>query len=95
MKINEILIKPLVTEKTTKMVNEKVYSFQVNAKANKNQIKKTVEEIFKVKVRSVRVISRLGKVRRTGKKMMKKQMPGKKIAYVSLKEGKIDIFPQS
>ena len=46
MKVNEILIKPVLTEKATKLANSKVYTFQVCQKANKNQIKQAVEKFY-------------------------------------------------
>lgn len=90
-----IILKPLITEKTTNLSKNKVYSFIVNEKANKNQIKKLIEEIYKVKVYEVKVVIRKGKIKRKGRRMLAKRQSNRKIAYVKLKEGKIDIFPES
>lgn len=94
MKINDVLIKPVLTEKATKLVTEKVYTFQVNKKASKYQLAKVVEDLYKVKVDKIRIVFRPGKVRRVGKKMSPKETSDRKIAYIYLKEGKIDLFPQ-
>jgi len=95
MKINEVLVKPLMTEKAIGFAAGKVYTFQVNLKANKNQIKQAVEKLFLVKVDKVRIVSRQGKLRRVGKQMTPKKTANKKIAYIGLKTGKIDLFPQA
>jgi len=95
MNIKDTIIEPVLTEKATNLVKNKVYMFMVNIKANKRQVKETIEKIYKVKVSGVRVMVRKGKEKRVGRKMMTKKMPNIKVAYVKLKEGKIDIFPQT
>ena len=95
MNIKDTIIEPVLTEKATNLVKNKVYMFMVNIKANKRQVKDTIEKIYKVKVSGVRVMVRKGKEKRVGRKMMTKKMPNIKVAYVKLKEGKIDIFPQT
>lgn len=95
MNIKEIIISPVLTEKATDLAKSQVYMFSVNLKANKSQIKEFIEKIYKVKVDQVRVMIRKGKKRRFGKKMKIKKITDTKIAYVKLKEGKIDIFPQT
>jgi large subunit ribosomal protein L23 len=94
MKVNEVLIKPILTEKATKLATEKVYTFEVNKRSSKNQIAKTIEDLYQVKVDKVRVVTRTGKIRRVGRKMKPKATGDRKIAYIYLKEGKIDLFPQ-
>jgi len=95
MKINEILIKPIVTEKATNLANSKVYTFAVYPKANKNQIKETLEKLYKVKVKKVRVLIRKGKKRKVGRRLAVKKLADKKVAFIQLSEGKIDLFPQA
>lgn len=95
MKIDEILIKPVMTEKATGLSAVKIYTFQVNLKATKNQIKQAVAKLFSVKVDKIRTVLRQGKLRKVGRQMKPKKMANKKIAYISLKEGKIDLFPQT
>jgi large subunit ribosomal protein L23 len=65
-----VIIKPLVTEKSTHQQNTRnTYAFQVNQDANKQQIKQAVEQLYSVKVTDVRTMNRRGKPRRTKYKM--------------------------
>ena len=65
-----VIIKPLVTEKSTHQQNTRnTYAFQVNPGANKQQIKQAVEKLYAVKVTDVRTMNRRGKPRRTKYKM--------------------------
>lgn len=61
-----VIIKPLVTEKSTHQQNTlNAYAFRVNAKANKQQIRQAVEKLYSVKVIDVRTMTRKGKPRRS------------------------------
>ena len=61
-----IIIKPLVTEKSThQQQTRNAYAFQVHGGANKHEIKRAVEAIYNVKVTDVRTLTRKGKPRRT------------------------------
>ena len=63
-----IVIRPLITEQGMHFANTKgAYSFEVNKKANKTQIKNAVEKIYDVKVSKVRTANRRGKYRRKGR----------------------------
>ena len=63
-----VIIRPLVTEQGMHFANVKsAYSFEVNKKANKAQIKSAVEKIYNVKVQKVRTANRPGKYRRKGR----------------------------
>ncbi len=95
MKINETIISPVLTEKATFNTKDKVYMFVVNQKSTKFQVKSALEKIFSVKVADVRIMVRKGKEVRRGRKMLPKKLADQKIAYVKLKDGKIDIFPQA
>jgi len=95
MKINDIIISPILTEKATKLANSKVYSFIVNQKATKGSVKEALESLYKVKTASIRIISRKGKIKRVGRKSIAKQMPDRKIALVEVREGTISLFPQT
>ncbi len=81
-----IILRPVITEKSTllKEKNREV-CFEVNPKANKIEIKKAVEQLFKIKVERVRVQNKRGKMRRVGRSAGKKK--DWKKAYVKLKEG--------
>lgn len=93
MKDPEDIIKvPLITEKGS-LVGEKSNQvlFKVRPEANKIEVKKAVEVLFKVRVVKVRTIRYMGKFRRVGKTMGR--LPQWKKAYVTLKEGdKIDFY---
>jgi len=63
-----IIIRPLITEQGMHFANIKgAYSFEVNRKANKTQIRNAVEKIYNVKVRKVKTANRKGKHRRRGR----------------------------
>ena len=88
----QILKKPLITEKSTKMLAEGNWvAFQVHPRANKIKIKETVEKIFNVKVTKVNTLVVPGKYRRFGRTIGHTK-PWKK-AMLRLKEGdKIELF---
>jgi large subunit ribosomal protein L23 len=66
MEHTNVIIKPLVTEKSThQQATRNAYAFQVNKDANKHQIKNAVEKLYNVKVADVRTMNRKGKPRRT------------------------------
>ncbi len=95
MKLNNILIQPLITEKTTSQAQRKVYAFEVHTEANKHQITQTIQELFSVTVDDIKTTVRKGKEKRVGKRMNTKRLPARKIAYITIKKGTIDLFPQS
>lgn len=95
MQTNTVILQPVLTEKSSQMAQNKVYAFVVHEDANKYQVGKALEDMYKVKVAQVRIQVRHGKLRRVGNKMQSKRLSDKKIAYVTLKEGKIDLFPQA
>jgi len=89
-----VITAPLITEKGT-FVNEigNQVVFEVRPDANKLEIKRAVERMFKVKVLKVRTSNMLGKTRRVGRSLGRR--PGWKKAYVTLGEGqRIDFFEQ-
>ncbi len=68
MEARDILLRPLVTEKSTALMQEGKYVFEVAKAANKIEIAKAVAEIFNVKVVSVNTVNVAGKVKRIGRK---------------------------
>jgi large subunit ribosomal protein L23 len=89
----DILIKPVVSEKSYGLLDEGKYTFVVDPDANKTQIRLAVEEVFRVKVTNVNTVNRPGKRRRTRFGWGKR--PDTKRAIVTLAEGdRIDIFGQ-
>jgi large subunit ribosomal protein L23 len=67
MKAHDIILKPLLTEKSYAGINDKKYTFIVAKKSNKTEIKLAVEELFGVKVDSVNTANVRGKMKRQGK----------------------------
>lgn len=92
--MHNVFIKPKLTEKSLLQTKNGVYAFEVVRNADKNQIKHAVESIFNVKVASVQTAVKKGKSRRVGRLRAVKKLTNTKVAYVVLKSGKIDIFPQ-
>ena len=86
----DILIAPVVSEKSYGLLDEGKYTFIVDPRSNKTEIKIAVEQIFNVKVASVHTLNRQGKTRRTRFGIGKRK--DTKRAIVTLKEGAIDIF---
>jgi len=86
MNANQIIRRPLVTEKSTVLREEEnVIAFEVAGSANKIQVKQAVEELFKVKVEEVRLFNVRGKMKRMGRFVGKRRDWRK--AYVRLKDG--------
>ncbi len=63
----DVIIRPIISEKSLSEIGSKKYYFEVAKKATKSQIKKAVEEIFKVKVESVNTANVYGKIKRQGR----------------------------
>ncbi|CAM2897432.1 50S ribosomal protein L23 [Corynebacterium propinquum] len=88
----DIIIAPVVSEKSYGLMEQNTYTFTVAKDSNKNQIKHAVEEIFGVQVASVNTLNREGKRKRTRTGFGRRKAT--KRAYVTLREGSdsIDIF---
>jgi len=86
----DIIIAPVVSEKSYALIDEGKYSFIVATDANKTEIKLAIEKIFNVKVAAVNTLNRQGKTRRTRVGIGKRK--DTKRAIVTLKSGSIDIF---
>ena len=89
---HDIIKAPLISEKGSLLAEStQQVLFKVRPDANKIEVKKAVESLFKVKVTRVRMARYLGKIRRVGRSMGRR--PEWKKAYVTLREGdKIDFF---
>ena len=85
MLAHDIIIRPIITERSMDQVADRKYTFEVAKGANKIEIKKAVEEIFKVEVEKVTTINYIGKPKRQGV-FVGKRADWKK-AVVKLKEG--------
>ena len=87
----DIIIKPLVTEKSTSLMAEDKYTFIVAPNANKIEIKQAIEKLFDVKVLKVNTLVDRGKLRRMGHSQGRQ--PDLKKAVVTLRSGdKIKVF---
>lgn len=91
MEARDVIKKPVVTEKTTRLMEDNKYCFVVDRRANKVQIRQAVEEIFKVRVKKVNTMNVLGKVKRMGR--YEGRRPSEKKVIVTLEPGsRIEFF---
>ena len=89
----DVLIAPVISEKTYALLEQNVYVFKVHPSASKPEIRKAVEEIFEVTVTNVNTLNRKGKVRRNRRNNTLGKRPDTKRAIVTLAEGdSIEIF---
>ena len=86
----DVIIRPIVSEKSYSLIDQGKYTFEVDPTANKTEIKLAIEKIFDVTVSNVNTIHRQGKTRRTRFGMGKRK--DTKRAIVTLSSGSIDIF---
>jgi large subunit ribosomal protein L23 len=87
----QVLIAPVVSEKSYSLIEENKYSFRVHEKAHKTQVRQAVEQLFDVKVEGVNILKVQSKPKRRG--MTRGTKPGWKKAIVQLREGdRIEIF---
>ena len=88
----DIIISPVVSEKSYDMIEKgNTYTFVVDRRSNKSEIKDAIEEIFSVNVLSVNTQNRRGKLKRTGRTLGRRA--GAKRALVTLAQGdSIDLF---
>jgi len=86
----DIIIAPVVSEKSYGLIDQGKYTFIVDPRSNRTEIKLAIEKIFGVQVASVNTLNKQGKTRRTKFGMGKRK--DTKRAIVSLKSGSIDIF---
>ena len=89
--ISDILIKPLMTEKSASLNQAQCYVFEVSAKATKNEIKDSVQKFFDFKFENFRTSFKPGNVVKRGGKVSGKRSKQKK-AFITLKEGTIEFI---
>jgi large subunit ribosomal protein L23 len=88
---NEVLLAPVVSEKSYSLIEDRKYSFRVHPDAHKTQVRQAVEELFGVKVQAVNIVQVRPKPKRRG--LVRGRRPGWKKAIVQLREGEaIEIF---
>lgn len=80
----DVIIRPWITEKSTEEIEDNKYTFVVDKKANKTQIKQSVEKLFEADVKKVRTMNMEGKLKRLGR--YEGRRPNWKKAIVVLKE---------
>lgn len=90
MDARDIIKRPVVTERSADLMAEDKYTFDVDVRANKTQVKHAVEEIFDVKVEKVNIMNVKPKKKRMGR--YEGYTNRRRKAIVKLKEGTIEIF---
>jgi large subunit ribosomal protein L23 len=89
--VRDVIIRPVVSEKSYAAIEANTYTFLVDPQANKTEIKEAVQKIWDVRVTSVNTLNRKGKTKRRG--YTKGKRPDEKRAVVTLAEGdSIEIF---
>jgi large subunit ribosomal protein L23 len=89
--LRDVILRPVISEKSYEMLDENKYTFIVDPRANKTHIRQAVEKIFDVKVLSVNTMNRKGKRKRRGLIMGKR--PDTKRAIVTVAPGdRIELF---
>ena len=79
---HDIILRPVLTEKSYDGMADKKYAFEVAIDANKTEIKKAIETIFEVKVAEVNTVRTIGKMKRQGRTQGRR--PEKKKAFIKL-----------
>ncbi len=88
---NQVLLAPVVSEKSYELIDQRKYAFRVHPDAHKTQVRQAVEELFDVRVQGVNIVTVQPKPKRRG--LIRGQKPGWKKAIVQLREGEsIEIF---
>jgi len=89
----QVIIEPIVSEKSYALLEEGVYTFRVHPDASKPEIRDAIERIFGVSVTRVNTLNRQGKRRRNRRSFTYGKRPDTKRAFVTLAEGdSIDLF---
>ena len=90
MEARNVLKRPVITERSSEVMAENKYTFEVDTRANKTEVKDAVEEIFGVKVEKVNIMNYKGKFKRVGK--FGGYTNKRRKAIVKLAEGEIELF---
>ena len=88
----DVILEPVISEKSMDMAQDKKYTFKVAVDANKTKIKQAIEEIFEVDVKKVNVINMEGKVKRLGRTQGKRSDYKKAIVTLSQDSKEIEFF---
>ena len=92
MDARETIKRPVITERSTDLMADKKYTFEVDVRANKTQVKDAVEEIFGVKVEKVNIMNYKGKFKRVGRFGGYTNKRRKAIVKLTAESKEIDFF---
>ncbi len=92
MSAHDIILRPIITEKSTNLMDDKKYTFNVLLTATKTQVRDAVEEIFDVKVKKVNIMNVRGKDKRVGRYSGKTARTRKAIVTLTEDSNDIKIF---
>ncbi len=88
----DVLIRPIITEQTMDLSEQKKYAFKVDPRANKTQVRQAVEEIFGVDVAKVNIMNVNGKVKRMGRTLGKTSSYKKAVVTLTADSKEIELF---
>lgn len=89
---HDLIRRPIITEKSMDSMADKKYTFEVDKKANKTEIKNAIEQVFGVKVKSVNTMNMLGKMKRQGAHMGRRSSWKKAIVTLTEDSKTIEFF---
>lgn len=92
MDARDVIKRPIITEATMLITDDKKYTFEVDVRANKTQVKQAVEEIFDVKVKNVNIMNVRGKLKRMGKYAGYTKKRRKAIVTLTAESKEIQLF---
>ncbi|MGX7418927.1 50S ribosomal protein L23 [Carnobacterium gallinarum] len=92
MDARDVIKRPIITEATMLITDDKKYTFEVDVRANKTQVKQAVEEIFGVKVKNVNIMNVRGKLKRMGKYAGYTKKRRKAIVTLTAESKEIQLF---
>ncbi|WP_347321529.1 50S ribosomal protein L23 [Rossellomorea sp. RS05] len=92
MDARDIIKRPVITEASTDLMSEKKYTFEVDTRATKTQVKYAVEEIFDVKVDKVNIMNYKGKFKRMGKHAGYTNKRRKAVVKLTTQSNEIEFF---
>ncbi|HSI66031.1 MULTISPECIES: 50S ribosomal protein L23 [Caryophanaceae] len=92
MEARDILKRPVITERSSEVMADKKYTFEVDTRANKTQVKQAVQEIFGVKVEKVNIMNYKGKFKRMGKHAGYTNKRRKAIVKLTADSKEIELF---
>lgn len=92
MNARDIIKRPIITEASVSAMDDKKYTFEVDVRANKTQVRQAIEEIFGVEVKQVNIMNVRGKFKRVGKYAGYTKKRRKAIVALTQDSKEIEIF---